>query len=244
MNEISIRLQDVNKTFRIYHERHDTIFSQIINLRKSKYEDLEILKNISFTVEKGEMIGVIGRNGSGKSTLLRIISKIIPPDSGKVEVNGSLAPLLQLGTGFNNELSARDNIILSGLFMGFSKKSIEEKMDDIIRFAEVEKFEDTKLKHFSSGMYMRLAFAIAIQVEPEILLVDEVLSVGDAFFQKKGLQVFEDYRKRKKTIILVSHDLRTISSFCDRVIYLQNGEIKDIGEPKKVIDGYLKSEQS
>lgn len=242
MNEISIKLQGVNKTFRIYHERHDTVFSQIVNFRKSRYEELEVLKDISFEVEKGEMIGMIGRNGSGKSTLLKIISKILQPDSGKVYVNGSLAPLLQLGTGFNNELSARDNILLSGLFMGFSKKSIEDKMDEIISFAEVEKFADTKLKYFSSGMYMRLAFAIAIQVEPEILLVDEVLSVGDAFFQKKGLQVFEDYKKRKKTIILVSHDLGTISSFCDRVIYLQKGRMLDIGEPKKVIDEYLKSE--
>jgi ABC-type polysaccharide/polyol phosphate transport system ATPase subunit len=242
MNEISIKLQNVSKAFRIYHEKHDTVFSQIVNFRKAKYETLQVLKNISFTVQKGEILGIIGRNGSGKSTLLRIISKILQPDSGDVYVNGTLTPLLQLGTGFNNELSARDNIVLSGLFMGFSKKVIEDKIEEIINFAEVEKFADTKLKHFSSGMYMRLAFAVAIQVEPDILLVDEVLAVGDTFFQQKGLQAFEDYKKRGKTIILVSHDLRTISSFCDRAIYLQNGEIKDIGEPSKVIEEYLKSQ--
>lgn len=240
MEDVSIRVNNVSKKFRIYHEQNDTIFSELVNLGEKKYEDIKVLDDVSFEVRKGEILGVIGRNGSGKTTLLRIISRILSPDSGNVFVNGTITPILQLGAGFNSELSAKENIILSGLFMGMKKNEIKNKIAEILEFAEVTKFADTKLKYFSSGMYAKLAFAVSIQSQPDIILIDEALSVGDINFQRKGFSVFEEYKRKNKSIVLVSHDLSTISSLCDKVICLEKGKIIAEGEPDIVIHKYLK----
>src|SRR6185312_5471939 len=187
MSETAIKLENVEKSFRIFKEKKQSIFHLITSFNDTTrgYEKLKILDNVSFEVKKGEMVGIIGRNGSGKTTLLKLIAGVLHPDKGTIVRNGEITPFLEIGTGFNGELSARENIILYGIILGFSKGVIKNKVEDIIKYAELEKFIDTKLKHFSSGMYARLAFATAVQVDPEIMLVDEVLSVGDAAFQKK-----------------------------------------------------------
>ena len=185
------------------------------------------------------MFGIIGRNGSGKTTLLRIISNIYRPDSGSVELKGSVIPLLALGLGFHPELTAIANIIQSSILFGFNKKDISKRIDDIIKFAGLEKFADTKLKNFSSGMQMRLAFSTAIQVDPDILLLDEVFAVGDLNFQKKCFDTFMSFKKRGKAIIFVSHDMAPIKNFCDRVLFLKKGKVDTIGTPDEAISAYV-----
>ena len=204
------------------------------------YEEITILDGLNVDIKKGEMFGIIGRNGIGKTTLLRLIAGIYKPDSGKVVVNGSLIPFLGLGTGFNLELTARDNVISYGKLLGFSKKDIEDKLDKIVEFAELEKFIDTKLKNFSSGMFARLAFATAIQVDPDIVLMDEILSVGDIGFQKKSHDTFMSFKKKKKTIILVTHDLKIVQENCTKAMFLNDGKIEAIGNPQDVVDEYTK----
>ena len=189
-------------------------------------------------VKKGECLGIVGRNGSGKTTLLRILSNIYQPDSGSVETNGIVVPVLALGLGFHPDLTAITNIYQSSILLGISKKQIKEKIDDIIKFAELEKFADTKLKNFSSGMAMRLAFATAVQVDPAVLLLDEVIAVGDVNFQKKCLAVMQDFKKRGKSIVLVSHSSTSIKELCDRAMFLKDGSIETIGHPNDVIDSY------
>lgn len=206
--------------------------------KRKYYEELRIMDNISFDVKKGEMFGVIGKNGTGKTTLLRLLSGIYKPDSGSITVNGTLVPFLGLGIGFQPDLTAKANVILYGRLLGFSKKDIQAKEKQIIEFAELEKFEDIKLKNFSSGMYARLAFSTAIQVDPEIILMDEILAVGDIGFQKKSHDAFLSFKKRGKSIVLVTHDLKTIKDNCDRAMFLNEGKIQAIGDPQKVIDVY------
>jgi len=242
MNDISINVENITKTFKIYHEKRDNIFEVITGIfsRKKYYEELLVLNNISFQVKKGEMFGIIGKNGIGKTTLLRLIAGIFQPDSGKIDTNGTIVPFLGLGAGFNGEMTARDNVIFYGKLLGISKKEIKSKISDVIKFAELEKFEDTKLKNFSSGMYARLAFATAVQVNPDIILMDEILSVGDIGFQKKSHETFLEFKKQKKTIVLVTHDLNAIKENCDRAMFVNNGKIITIGEPQSVINEYLK----
>ncbi len=238
----AIIVNGIYKSFKIHHEKRDSVFSLLANsFSKNNFEVIDILKDISFNLNRGEMLGVIGRNGSGKTTLLRILSGIIKPDRGNVKINGKLAPLLQLGVGFNGELTARENIILSGMLLGFSKVEIKKKVDDIIKFAELEKFSDTKIKNFSSGMHSRLAFSTAIQIDPDILLVDEVLAVGDINFVKKSYREFLSFREKGKSIIFVSHSLDHIRNLCDRAMILDSGEIKMIGKPDDVIQYYMGS---
>ena len=240
MSEYSINVTDVSKKFRLYHEKRTTLYESItgsIN-RKPHYESLQVLNNISFNVKKGESFGIVGRNGSGKTTLLRILSKIYHPDSGTVETIGTVIPVLALGLGFHPDLTAITNIYQSSILLGISKKQIKEKIDDIIKFAELEKFADTKLKNFSSGMQMRLAFATAVQVDPAVLLLDEVIAVGDLNFQKKCLDVMLDFKKRGKSIVLVSHSSESIKKLCDRAMFLKDGSLEIIGKPDKVIDSY------
>ena len=242
MSENSINVVNVSKKFRLYHEKRTSIFEALsgnIN-QKSYYETLQVLKNISFNVKKGETFGIVGRNGSGKSTLLRILSRIYQPDTGTIETTGSVVPLLALGLGFHPDLTAITNIYQSSILLGISKKQIVEKTDDIIKFAELEKFADTKLKNFSSGMAMRLAFACAVQVDPAVLLLDEVVAVGDMNFQKKCKLVMKDFKKRGKSIVLVSHSSQSITELCNRAMFLKDGSIDIIGNPTKVIDSYEK----
>ena len=241
-SENVLEVQNVSKKFRLYHEKRNSIFEQITSFfnKKQYYENLVVLDNVSFEVRRGEMFGIIGFNGSGKTTLLRLLANIMSPDKGKVFTNGKITPFLELGTGFEPELTAKDNIILYGMILGLTKRQIINKMKTIIEFSELEKFIDTKLKNFSTGMRARLAFSTAFQIDPDILLVDEVLSVGDLPFQEKCLDSFMSFLKKDKSIVFVSHDLETVRKLCDRVMFLYEGKIHSIGEPQKVVDEYIK----
>ena len=240
MLENLINVKNVSKKFRLYHEKRTTLYESItgsIN-RNPHYETLQVLDDVSFNVKKGESFGIVGRNGSGKTTLLRILSHIYQPDNGSVETNGTVIPVLALGLGFHPELTAIKNIYQSSILLGISKNEITEKIDDIIKFAELEKFADTKIKNFSSGMAMRLAFATAVQVDPAVLLLDEVIAVGDLNFQKKCLNVMLDFKKRGKSIVLVSHNPSDVEQLCDRAMFLKDGSIDIIGKPAQVLDSY------
>jgi lipopolysaccharide transport system ATP-binding protein len=240
MLENTINVKNVSKKFRLYHEKRTTLYESItgsIN-RNPHYETLQVLENISFNVKKGECLGIVGRNGSGKTTLLRILSRIYQPDDGSLETMGTVVPVLALGLGFHPELTAIKNIYQSSILLGISKKEIAERTEDIIKFAGLEKFADTKLKNFSSGMQMRLAFSVAVQVDPTVLLLDEVIAVGDLNFQKKCLDVMRNFKKRGKSIVLVSHNPGDIETLCDRAMFLKEGSIDIIGKPTKVLDSY------
>jgi ABC-type polysaccharide/polyol phosphate transport system ATPase subunit len=240
-SEDAITVQNVSKHFRIPHEKKTRLFEHIVSAIKgtsSTYEEFWALKDASFTVKKGETLGMIGENGSGKSTLLKIIAGVFTPDSGSVKVNGKIAPFLELGVGFNPELTAEDNVRLYGAIMGMSKKEMEYKFEEIFEFAELERFRNMKLKNFSSGMYARLAFATATATDPEVLLIDEVLSVGDEAFQKKCMEKFNEFKKEDKTILLVSHSLDLITKICKESVLLINGKLISKGATEKVIDDY------
>jgi len=243
LSEVAVEVRNVSKTFRIYHERRDSIYEAMAAWfsKKKYYENLEVLKNISFSVKKGEMFGIIGRNGAGKTTLLRIIAGIYKPDAGDVTVNGSLIPFLGLGTGFQIDLTAKTNVIQYGILLGFKKKEIAERVNEIMKFAELEKFADVKLKNFSSGMYARLAFSTAVQVDPDILIIDEALYAGDMAFQKKCFDTIVSFKKRGKAIILVSHNMVPIQDQCERAMFLNGGMIEAIGNPDDVVEQYKKS---
>ena len=239
--EDAIIVDRVSKTYRIYHERAHSIYEIVTEFFKRRnYESLQVLQNISFSVKKGEMLGILGRNGVGKTTLLRIIAGIYKPDSGKIIINGSLIPFLALGVGFQPELTAKTNAILYGTLLGIPKKKVTEKVDEIIKFAELEKFADTKIKKFSAGMHARLAFSTAAQMDPDILLMDEIISVGDIAFQQKSYETFLSFKKRGKAIILVTHSIDPVIQFCDRAILLDDGKIKCMGDPEMVVREYKK----
>lgn len=236
----SIIVKNVSKTFRLAHEKRDSIYEyleSIFNSKKSA-DTLAVLDDISFSVKKGEMLGIIGFNGSGKTTLLKILARIYTEDSGSVAINGNVTPFLELGTGFKGELTAKENIITYGVLLGFTKKEIIKKIDEIIRFAELEKFLSTKIKNFSAGMNARLAFSTAIQVDPDILLVDEVLSVGDIAFQEKSFKAFVEFKEKGKTIVFVSHNVEQVQRLCDKVLWIHNGKIRDYGLPSDVVEKY------
>lgn len=238
----SIEFQNVVKKFRIYHEKRNALFDHLVSITNKKYshyEDFLVLDNISFSIKKGEMFGIIGRNGSGKTTLLRLIANIFRPDSGIISINGNVVPILELGTGFQVDLTARDNIIQYGIILGFTRKEIINRVEKILEFAELERFADTKIRNFSSGMLARLAFSTAIQVEPDILLVDEVLAVGDLPFREKSYKAFLSFKEKKKTIVYVSHDIETVKKLCNRIILLEKGKIVSAGEPQTVVNDYL-----
>lgn len=241
MSDVVIQVKHISKKFRLYHEKRTTVYESVMGYfsRKQHYELLEVLKDMSFDVKKGEVFGIIGKNGSGKTTLLRILSNIYKPDSGSIEVHGTIIPVLALGLGFHQELTATTNIIQSSTLFGFSKKEISEKINDIIEFAELEKFADTKLKNFSSGMQMRLAFSTAVHVDPEILLLDEVIAVGDVNFQKKCIDTINSFKERGKSIVIVSHDMDTVKQFCDRAMFLNKGKIDFIGNSNDAVTSYL-----
>ena len=239
----SILFSHVSKSFTIHHKKKNSIFDLISDMSKST-EKIKVLDDVSFSVKKGETFGILGKNGSGKTTLLKLIAKIYKPDSGTIITNGKIVPLLQLGVGFHSELTPSENIITFGIILGFKKESIKQRIPDILKYAELEKFADVKIKNFSSGMYSRLGFATAVQIDPDIILVDEVLSVGDISFQKKCFQTFEDFKRRKKTIIFISHDPNQIQQVCDRALVLRNSKIDLIGEPSKVVEHYINSQEN
>ncbi len=243
MEEISVDVKHVSKRFNLYHEKRNSIYESLIGYfsRNKHYEILQTLDDVTFDVKKGEMFGIIGSNGSGKTTLLRILSNIYSPDSGSVDIKGLIIPILALGLGFHPELTATTNIIQSGTLLGFSRTDISNRISDIIEFAELEKFADVKIKNFSSGMQMRLAFSTAMQVDPDILILDEVFAVGDLNFQKKCFNAIMDFKKRGKSIIFVSHEMSSVRNFCDRALFLHKGKIESIGKPDKVISSYISS---
>ncbi len=239
-----IKVQNVSKKFRIYHEKNLNLKYAVLNFltgkRSSYYDEFWALKNINLDIKKGETIGIIGENGSGKSTLLKLIAKILYPDEGDIFTQGKIASLIEIGAGFHAELSGRENIYINGSILGFTKREIDANLEKIIDFSGLQKFIDNPIKTYSSGMYVRLGFSIAIHVDPDILLVDEILAVGDEKFQKKCLQKIAAFKKQEKTIVIVSHDLQTIEEICDRVYLLDDGLLVSEGNPVDVISEYHK----
>jgi len=238
-----IRIKNIGIKFRLFHEKATTLKEFFFNFlkRKQHYEDFWALRNINFDVQKGETIGIIGENGSGKSTLLKILAGIYQPDEGTVEIKGRIASLLELGAGFHEELTGKDNIYLNGSILGLSKKKIQSIYDDIVQFAGLEKFINIPIKKYSSGMKVRLGFAIAINIEPDILLIDEVLAVGDEAFQSKCYEKLNQIKRRGITLVFVSHDMNAVRRLCDRVFLLREGRVYEQGESINVIKYYLRS---
>jgi len=236
--DISLRVENVTKIYRLYDKHVDRLKESINPFKKKYHRDFYALNNVSFEVRKGETVGIIGRNGSGKSTLLKIITGVLTPTSGGVMVNGTTAALLELGTGFNPELTGMDNIYFSGTIMGFTKEDIDNKLDAILSFADIGDFVQQPVKTYSSGMFVRLAFALAINVEPDIFIVDEALAVGDEVFQSKCYRKFSEFREKGVTILLVTHDLGSVLKYCDRVLVLENGAPYADGSPRRMVDVY------
>lgn len=238
--ETALEVKKVSKSFKLPTEQASGIKQAFINFTKGVkgYKKQEVLKNISFEVEKGDFFGIVGRNGSGKSTLLKLISQIYEPDSGEIKVNGKLVPFIELGVGFNPDLTGRENIYLNGALLGFSHEEVSNMYEEIVEFAELEEFMDQKLKNYSSGMQVRLAFSIAIKAQGDILVLDEVLAVGDEAFQRKCNDYFQKIKKDKKTVILVTHSMEDIRKFCNKAILIQDGVIVEDGNPNKVADSY------
>ncbi len=241
MTKSAVKVEGVSKKFRFYRERNLTLKSAILRGRTSVYEDFWALQGVTFDVPAGSSFGLIGSNGSGKSTLLKCLAKIYYPDTGSITTTGKVAALLEVGTGFHQELSGRENVFLNGSILGMSRKEIVHKFDEIVDFSGIEKFIDQPVKNYSTGMYVRLGFAIAINVDPEILIVDEVLSVGDSDFQEKCAQKFVDLRASGKTLIVVSHSMETLSGMCDKVAWLDNGRLIAVGEAQPTIEAYQRS---
>ncbi len=239
----AIEFEDVSKRFIVHREKPRSFQELMVSFLKrndTSREELWALRDVSFAVERGETLGIIGPNGSGKSTLLKLITRILEPTSGRITVDGKVSALIELGAGFHPDLTGRENIFLNGSILGMSRGEMEEKFEEIVKFAELERFIDMPLKHYSSGMQMRLGFAIATSMDPDILLIDEVLAVGDEAFQRKCLRRIADFKHRGKTIVFVSHDLGSVRRLCDRVIWLDEGVIRARGRPDEVIVQYLR----
>ncbi len=241
-DDIAIKVEHVSKDFLLPHERTQSVKTAFVNALKGRRnkttEKQHALRDISFEVKKGEFFGIVGRNGSGKSTLLKILAQIYQPTKGSVSVKGRLVPFIELGVGFNPELTGRDNIYLSASLMGFSEKEIDAMYDDIVEFAELEKFMDQKLKNYSSGMQVRLAFSVAVQADADILLIDEVLAVGDTSFQRKCFEYFKSLKKLQKTVVFVSHDMNAIREYCDKAILINDGKLAAKGNVDNVTASY------
>lgn len=237
----AVEIKDVWKNFRIYHEKHDTLKETILKRGRTSFEEFWGLQGINMAINNGQTIGIIGENGSGKSTLLKCIAKIIEPTRGEIMVNGKVSALLELGAGFEPNLTGRENIYLNGSILQLTKKQIDESFDDIVKFAELERFIDTPVKNYSSGMQIRLGFAVAVNVDPEVLLIDEILAVGDEAFQAKCFDKILEIKNRGKTIILVTHDLVAVRKVCDSAAWLDSGRLMKEGSTAEVIDAYLGS---
>jgi len=236
-----IQVKNLSKSFIIPHQRHDSLVEYLSHpgrIFKPSGEKFTVLKDIDLDVYPGDFLGIMGRNGSGKSTLLKILAGIYSPTSGSVKVKGKMVPFLELGVGFNSELSGRENVFLNGIILGLSRSFLNEKYNEIVKFAELEKFMDMPLKNYSSGMQVRLAFSIAIMADADIYILDEVLAVGDIEFQKKCFNIFREYKKRKKTIILVTHSSASVKDFCNRAAFLKDGRLHFYDSIDDVIKAY------
>lgn len=243
MSKHALQVKNVHKSFRLPTEQANGIKQAFVNWTKGikGYKEFTVLDGVSFTVEKGDFFGIVGRNGSGKSTLLKIISGIYLPNKGGVKTEGRLVPFIELGVGFNPELTGRENVYLNGALLGFNRQEVTQMYDDIVEFAEIEEFMDQKLKNYSSGMQVRLAFSIAIRAEADILVLDEVLAVGDEAFQKKCYAYFDELKRKKRTVILVTHDMAAVERFCNKALFIDKGKINLIGQPHKVAAAYSRS---
>jgi ABC-type polysaccharide/polyol phosphate transport system ATPase subunit len=239
-NSVAIRVENVSQRFRVIHERPDTLrelFSKFFHYQ-TKFHKFEAVSGVSFNVREGEIVGIIGRNGSGKSTLLKIVAGVYKPSTGHVEVNGTIAPLLELGAGFQADLTGRENIVLNGLLMGYSKREMRQREEKIIDFAGIGDFINAPVKQYSSGMYVRLAFAVATEVNPDVLVVDEILAVGDLFFQQKCLERMQRFRESGRTILFVTHSMDQVVDYCDRVILMEKGRVLLDGRPEEAVELY------
>lgn len=241
-SDIAIKVSNLHKSFKLPTEQAFGLKQAFFNrLRGIKgYTEQKVLKGLNFEVKKGEFIGIVGRNGSGKSTLLKILAGIYYPEKGNITINGELVPFIELGVGFNPELTGRENVYMNGALLGFSNEEMDKMYKDIWEFAELERFQDQKLKNYSSGMQVRLAFSIAIRARGDILLLDEVLAVGDAAFQQKCADYFRSLKDKNQTVVLVTHSMENVRKFCTRAILIDNGHIVKSGDPKEIADSYTK----
>lgn len=242
-SDIAVEIHDLRKKFRIFHERNQYLKASLLRGRRAQYEEFWALDGVSFDIRRGESFGIIGSNGSGKSTMLKCIAKILRPDGGRIAVHGSMSALLELGAGFHPELSGRENIFLNGAILGLNRKEILAKLDDIVEFAGLERFIDTPVKNYSSGMYVRLGFAVAIHVDPEILVIDEVLAVGDENFIRKCTEKIASFREDGRTIVLVTHGLGQVRTLCDRAAWISAGKLEMLGDAPAVVDAYTGQSQ-
>jgi len=241
MDDVAIKVENVSKVFKLPHEKQTSLKGAVINIFKggrSSYERQQVLNDISFEIKKGEFFGIVGRNGSGKSTLLKMLAGIYTPTSGSIRVNGKLTPFIELGVGFNPELTGRENVFLNGALLGFNRSEMLAMYDDIVEFAELGKFMGQKLKNYSSGMQVRLGFSIAVRASTDILVLDEVLAVGDEAFQNKCFQYFDQLKREKRTVVLVTHDMNSVERYCNRALFIESGSIELEGEPYKVAAAY------
>jgi ABC-2 type transport system ATP-binding protein len=239
MGDAVVRADEVWKKFRLYHERNQSLKAAVMRRGRATYEDFWALKDVSFEVPAGTTFALVGHNGSGKSTMLKTLARILRPDQGSVAVKGKVSALLELGAGFHPELSGRENVYLNGAILGLSKRELDKRFDDIVGFAGLERFIDSPVKNYSSGMYVRLGFSVAINVDPDVLLIDEVLAVGDEEFQRKCLERVADLRAAGKTIVVVTHALSTVRNMCDQAVWLEHGEVRATGTGDEVADAYL-----
>lgn len=239
-SSVVINVENVTQRFRVFQERPDSIRALFAKFFRHEIQvhDFDAVKNVSFHVGQGEMVGIVGRNGSGKSTLLKMVAGVYRPSIGQVTVNGTIAPMIELGAGFHAELTGRENVLMNGLLLGYSRREMKAREQAIIEFAEIGEFIDSPVKQYSSGMYMRLAFAVAIEVDPDILLVDEILSVGDMGFQEKCFERLRRFREARKTILFVTHSLKDILDYCDRALLIDQGHLMLDGKPHEVIEMY------
>jgi ABC-2 type transport system ATP-binding protein len=237
----AIEVKNVVKSFKVYKDKGSTLKERVIFRKRNEHETRQVLKGIDFKIEKGQAVGLIGKNGCGKSTTLKLLTRILSPNNGEVVINGRVSSLIELGAGFHPDMSGRENIFINASIFGLTKSEIEEKLDDIIKFSELEEYIDNPVRTYSSGMYMRLAFAVAINVNADILLIDEILAVGDVSFQKKCFDRLKEIRSEGTTIVIVSHDMSQLYNICDRLIWLEDGLIREDGVPEKVGMNYLDS---
>lgn len=239
MADAAVVLDHVSKRYRLYRERNDSLKSSFMRFRRGRYQEHWAVRDLSLEIPHGSTFGIIGENGSGKSTLLKCMARILTPDEGRIEIDGKVSALLELGAGFHPEMTGRDNVYLNGAILGVPSKTLERKFDEIVEFSGLEKFIDIPVKNYSSGMFVRLGFAVAINVDPDVLLVDEVLAVGDEQFQRRCEQKVADLRNSGRTIVIVSHAMGTMRNICDQLAWLNEGRLREVGEPGNVVDDYV-----